>query len=133
MIDSFKIQFRLIFNDTELADTVILMDHRISYSQHRIVPLIEVSAIRLINDAHMIRLDNAPLLKGGTAGHYMSLISFREFHRDAKRDQLELTCLQLAKAGNIQIDGISFIEHLSFRLSTRVYALRTASVCSRSS
>jgi len=37
------------------------------------------------------------------------------------------------KAGNIQIDGISFIEHLSFRLSTRVYALRTASVCSRSS
>ena len=38
-----------------------------------------------------------------------------------------------AKAGNIQIDGISFIEHLSFRLSTRVYALRTASVCSRSS
>lgn len=27
-----------------------------------------------------------------------------------------------AKAGNIQIDGISFIEHLSFKASTRVYA-----------
>lgn len=34
------------------------------------------------------------------------------------------------KAGNIQINGISFIENISFK--AWVYALRTVSICSRS-
>ena len=67
------------------------MNFSISYCKNRHKPLVIVSAIRTINDTLMIGLNNTKILKSRTSGHHMSLISCRQLHCYAQRNQCKIT------------------------------------------
>ena len=85
---------RLVLHDTELADTVINMNLRIPYGKCRHKPLIVIAAVGFINDAHVIGLNDAEILKRGASGNHVCLIAFGKLHGNAQRNQSKFSFLQ---------------------------------------
>ena len=79
--------------DAELADTVIHMNHGVAQGVRRHVEPVVWSAVALVDDSAVVRLDNAEVLEGAASRHDMRLIAFRQLHRNAEMDQLKFSSL----------------------------------------
>ena len=82
-----KTDRRLMLLNAKLADTVIQMDRCITDGKHGHFPYIMISAIALVHDAHMIRLNDPKILISGAARHNDRLIPLGKLHGYAKTDQ----------------------------------------------
>ena len=60
---------RLVLLNPELADSVIDPDMRITHCQRRHHPQIMVAAVRFVNHAHMVCLDNPEIAKCRASRH----------------------------------------------------------------
>ena len=102
-----------MFHDAELADTVILADLRIAKRIGREKPLIIISAVALVDDTHMIRLDNAEVFVGAASRNHMSFVALRKFHGNSKRHQFKLPCLHLNIFCRPEIDPVGLAVNIS--------------------
>ena len=93
MVNFFKADGRLVFLDAELADTVIDMNHGVAQGIRRHVEPVVRSAVALVDDTAVVRLDNTEVLEGAASRHNMRLIAFRQLHGNAEVDQLEFSGL----------------------------------------
>lgn len=107
-----KEKFRLVLHNAELADSVIDMNLCIAHRIDRHKPLVIVSAVGTVDNALMIGLNNAKILKRGTARHDMRFIAFRKFHRHTERNQFELAFLQRDFFCGTQIDPVRFAVNI---------------------
>ena len=95
-----------MLHDAELADSVILLNHCIAQRIDGHKPPVIRTAVRLINHAHVIRLNDSEILICAAARYDMRLISFGQLHRNAQRNQTELIFLQFHRLGGPQIDPV---------------------------
>ena len=93
MVNFFKADGRLVFLDAELADAVIHMNHGVAQGVRRHVEPVVRSAVALVDDTAVVRLDNTEVLEGAASRHNMRLIAFRQLHGNAEVDQLEFSGL----------------------------------------
>lgn len=99
---------RLIFHNPELAYPVVLMYHRIAQRIRRHIPPVVRTAVRIVDNARMICLNNAEIFEGTAARHDMRLIALRELHRHSKRNQPEFAALKLRILRRPQINPVGF-------------------------
>ena len=83
----------LILHNSELTDSVIKIYNRITGRIYRHPPHIFIATVRTINNAAAVHLQQAIVFKGGTAWNHMCLISLRQLHGNAQRNQLKFTSL----------------------------------------
>ena len=81
-----ELNYRLVFHDAELTDSIIKMDFCVSHCQSRHKPLVVVSGIAFINNSHVVRLNNAEILEGRAAWNHVSFIAFRQLHGNTEGD-----------------------------------------------
>lgn len=111
--DFLKQEFRLIFHNTELTDSVIDMDLRIPQGIYRHKPLVVVAAVGAVDYSLMIRLNNPEILKGRTSWYYMSLIALRKFHGNTQGNQPEFSLFQADILCGTQIDPVGLTVYIS--------------------
>ena len=92
-IDRLEKQMGLMFDDTELTDTIASLNGGIPHSDGREEPLIVVTAVAFVHHTHVVGLDNAEVLEGGATGNDMGFIALGKLHRYTKRNKLELASL----------------------------------------
>ena len=98
--------FRHFFYNSKLADPVVDVDLGVAHGEDRHVPLVIITAVRFINHAHVIGLDDAEILKRGTARDDMGFISFWQLHGNAQRNEGKVSLLKSYLLGGPQIDPI---------------------------
>ena len=69
--------------DAELADAVIDMDLSIPHGDDRHAPPVIRSAVSLIDQSHMVGLNNAEILVGTASRDHTRLIACRQLHGNA--------------------------------------------------
>ncbi len=69
------------------------MNHGVAQGIRRHVEPVVRSAVALVDDTAVVRLDNTEVLEGAASRHDMRLIAFRQLHRNAEVDQLEFSGL----------------------------------------
>ena len=108
MFNFLELNFRLILHNAELCYAVIHMDHSVSCCIDRHPPHIIITTISVIHDSNTVRLDQSPCLKGRTSRNKMRLISLRQFHRNTKRDQSKISCMECDLLRSAHIDPVGF-------------------------
>ena len=53
------------------------------------------------------------VLKGGTAGHHMGLVTLRQFDGDTQGDQAEFSGLHIHILGGVEVDPVGFACHIA--------------------
>lgn len=99
-------QFGLMLHDAELADALTSMDNRVPHSDGREVPLVIVAAVAFVEHPHVIGLNDTEVLVCRAAGNHVSLVSSRELHGNAQRNQLKLTLLQFHILSGSQVNPV---------------------------
>lgn len=107
MIDSYEVQSGLAFHDSELADTVVLVNDGVFYGNCREHPLVGVAGIRVVDHPHMIGLNDPPFLVSRAAGNDMRFVILWQFHGYTQRNQAEVSGLQSDIFCGTQIDPIA--------------------------
>ena len=82
--------------DLELMDyTDVVVDGRFILAQgiRRHVEPVVRSAVALVDDTAVVRLDNTEVLEGAASRHNMRLVALRQLHGNAEVDQLEFSGL----------------------------------------
>ena len=114
-----KYQLRLMLHNPELTDPVIDVNPCIPHGEDRHKPLVVVTAVGLVNDTHMIRLNHAEIFIGAAAGYHMGLVYIgvsvrgqmyvEEYHFEGERSEVRESTVQAAlallKKGLEETDG----------------------------
>ena len=66
------------------ADTVIDMNHGVAQGIRRHVEPVVRSAVALVDDTAVVRLDNTEVLEGAASRHDMRLVALRQLHGNAR-------------------------------------------------
>ena len=80
MIRFYKGKCRLVLHDTELADPIPFPDRGITHGIGREKPLVVITAVTLIDDSHMVGLDDPKIFEGAASGNDMGLRPRRNLH-----------------------------------------------------
>lgn len=103
----FEPEHRLNLVDSELADTVILFHYGIPGGIGGEEPLVIISAIRTVDHAKGVRLEDPGSGKQAGPWNDIGLITGRKLHTDAKRNELEFPGGKLHRFRSAEIDPIS--------------------------
>ena len=83
MIGFHKGKGRLMLYDAELTDPVSFLNHGIPHGIRREKLLIVITAIALVDDTHVIGLNDTKVFEGAASGNDMGLIPRRKLHGNA--------------------------------------------------
>ena len=101
-----------MLHDAELADAVSPADLCVAERIGREEPLVVVSAVAFIDDAHMVGLDDTEVFVGAASRNHVGLIALWQLHGNAKRHQLKLTGLQLYIVCCPKVDPVGFAVNI---------------------
>ena len=113
MLHTGKDERRLVLHNTELGNAGVLVDVDIPGGVHGDVPLVVVPPVGIVHHAHRVGLQQTVVLKGGTAGHHMGLVTLRQFDGDTQGDQAEFSGLHIHILGGVEVDPVGFACHIA--------------------
>ena len=76
------------------------------------MPLVAAAAVTLVNDPHVIGLDDPKVFECGTSGYDMGLVPLGKLHGHPQRDQPKFPGPQLYILGAPQIDPIRYASDI---------------------